>query len=398
MLTQSSAAANLPLHHGACPPWLFARMRVLAREITRAIVEAEGTPGFLSRLSNPFWFQSFGAVLGFDWHSSGVTTVVCGALKDGLKSGAADELGLWVAGGKGRESRKTPDELTMLGERLMVDPTGLAQTSKLVAKVDNNAVQDGYQLYHHVFVVDRAGRWTVVQQGMNDKTSWARRYHWLSDQVQSFVDEPHAAVCSEVIGAPLNLVAHEAEANRQVIATLAAEHPDKLVHELRLAQTMTLPEHHEVQIGDIHPERLYKTLLSTYENPPQSFVDLLGRQGVGAKSLRALSLLGELLYGAPASFRDPARFSFAHGGKDGTPFPVGQREYDRTIEYLERAVKQARLGERERLDALQRLAVWTDEQARPSPAPPSAAPLPLSAAPGPSRPVQLGLGAEFFKS
>ncbi len=397
MPTQSSASANLPLHHGACPPWLFARMRVLAREITRAIVEAEGTPGFLSRLSNPFWFQSFGAVLGFDWHSSGVTTVVCGALKDGLKTGVADELGLWVAGGKGRESRKTPEELTALGERLMVDPTGLAQTSRLVAKVDNNAVQDGYQLYHHVFVVDRAGRWAVVQQGMNDQTSWARRYHWLSDQVQSFVDEPHAAVCSDSIGAPLNLVAHEAEANRQVVAALAAEHPDKLVHELRRAQTMTLPEHHEVQIGDIRPERLYKTLLSTYENPPQSFVDLLGRQGVGAKSLRALSLLGELLYGAPASFRDPARFSFAHGGKDGTPFPVGQREYDRTIEYLERAVKQARLGESERLDALRRLAVWTDEQSRPSPAPPSAAPLPLSAAPGPKRPVQLGLGAEFFK-
>ena len=397
MTTHASATAQLPLHHGACPPWLFARMRLLAREIARAIVEAEGTPGLLARLSQPHWFQSFGAVLGFDWHSSGVTTVACGALKDGLKGGVADELGLYVVGGKGRESRKTPDELLALGDKLSVDPAGLVHTSRLVAKVDNNAVQDGYQLYHHVFVVDRAGRWAVIQQGMNDATSWARRYHWLSDTVESFVDEPHAAVCAVTTVAPLNLVAHEADANRQAAATLASQKPETLVQELRKAQTMSLPAHHEVQIGDILPERLYKTFCSTYENPPADFVDLLGRPGVGAKTLRALSLLGELLYGAPASFRDPARFSFAHGGKDGTPFPISQREYDQTIAYLERAVRQARLGERERLDALRRLAAWTDEQARPSPAPPSAAPLPVSNAPGPQRPVQLGLGAEFWK-
>lgn len=371
---------------------------MLSAEIARAVVEAEGAPAFLAKLSNPYWFQSFGAVLGFDWHSSGVTTVVCGALKEGLKNGIDNELGIWVAGGKGRESRKTPDELLALGDRLAVDPAGLAYTSRLVAKVDNNAVQDGYQLYHHVFVVDQAGHWTVIQQGMNGETSWARRYHWLSDTVQSFVDEPHAAVCAEATGAPLNLVAHEGEANRQAATTLAAYKPDSLVWELRKAQSMTLPEHHEVRIGDILPDRLYKTFASTYENPPQDFVDLLGRPGVGAKTLRALSLLGELLYGAPASFRDPARFSFAHGGKDGTPFPVSQTEYDKTIAYLERAVKQARLGERERLDALKRLAVWVDEQAKPSPVPPSAAPLPVSNAPGPKRPVQLGLGAEFFKT
>ncbi len=391
------ATANLPLHHGTCPPWLFARMRLLAREIARAIIEAEGTPGFLARLSNPYWFQSFGAVLGFDWHSSGVTTTVCGALKDGLKGGVDDELGLWVAGGKGRTSRQTPDELMALGDRLAVDPAGLADTSRLVAKVDNNAVQDGYQLYHHVFVVDKEGHWSVIQQGMNDETAWARRYHWLSEAVQSFVDEPHTAVCAVAPTTPLNLVAHEGDANRSAIATLAAEKPETLVAELQKAQSLTLPAHHEVEIGDIHPQRLYKTLLSTYANPPQDFVDLLGRAGVGAKTLRALSLLGELLYGAPASFRDPARFSFAHGGKDGTPYAVAQHEYDQTIAYLERAVRQARLGEKERLEALRRLAAWVDEGARPSPAPPSAERLPISKAPGPRRPVQLGLGAEFFK-
>ncbi|MCW5881916.1 MAG: DUF763 domain-containing protein [Anaerolineae bacterium] len=396
MSSPSAATANLPLHHGACPPWLFARMRVLAREIARAVVEAEGTSGFLARLAHPYWFQSFGAVLGFDWHSSGVTTVVCGALKDGLKDGADDDLGLWVAGGKGRASRQTPAELLALASQLTVDPATLADTSRLVARIDNNAVQDGYTLYHHVFVVDRAGRWTVVQQGMNEATAWARRYHWLSETVTRFDDEPHAAVCAVATGAPLNLVAHEGDANRAAMLTLSAENPDRLVQEVLKAQSMTLPAHHEVQVGDIAAGRLYKTLVSTYDNPPADFVALLGRPGVGAKTLRALALLGELLYGAPPSFRDPARFSFAHGGKDGTPFPVSQTEYDRTIGYLERAVRHARLGERERLDALRRLTAWVDIQAHPSPAPPSAAPLPVAAAPGPGRPVQLGLGAEFW--
>ena len=374
--------ASLPLHYGAAPRWLFERMVRLARQITLVLVEEYGPQEVLARLSDPLWFQAFGCVLGFDWHSSGLTTTVCGALKEGLR-GLERDSGLCVAGGKGKTSRRTPAEVEAFAERFGFLPAPLVYASRMAAKVDSAALQDGYQIYHHTFIFVPEGAWAVVQQAMNEAARYARRYHWLSSDVEDFVCEPHKAICSEGRGdVRLNMVAQEAADCRLMSARLAGEPPEKLVGELKRLQAssslqdesrsfpeaegfnpqeysmqaLELPARHHLDLSDIHPDNLARIFLRTYEQPPADFERLLGTEGVGAKSIRALALVAELLYGAKASVRDPARFSFAHGGKDGHPYPVDRETYDRTIETLRGAVQRARLGQREKLDALRRLA------------------------------------------
>lgn len=354
--------ANLPLHGGRAPRWLFQRMVKLARVLALAVVEEFGPSEFLQRISDPFWFQAFGCVLGFDWHSSGLTTTTCGALKEGLK-GLEKDCGLIVAGGKGAVSRRTPQELEAAGDHLQVNPAGLIHYSRLVAKVDSAAVQDGYQLYHHVFISTLDGEWSVIQQGMNDTNRQARRYHWLSSAVESFVCEPHKAVCSDEKGSCLNLVAEEGQANRNATSEVTELGPDKLVKELNRLKRLDLPQDHRVLVDDLAPDRLYKIFASTYEQAPQGFEELLGIRGVGPKSLRALSLVAELLYGAPVSFRDPARYSFAHGGKDGFPYPVDRKTYDKTIDILHKAIQSSHIGHNQQLAALRRLHSYFDRGA-----------------------------------
>lgn len=358
-----TGVADLPLHYGRAPKWLFQRMTALAREVAVILVSEFGTQEVLRRLSDPYWFQAFGCVLGFDWHSSGLTTTVCGALKEGIK-GLENELGFFVAGGKGATSRKTPAEILRHGDYISVDPQKLIYASRMSAKVDNTALQDGYQIYHHTFVFDRAGRWCVVQQGMNPTNRYARRYHWLGEQVKDFVCEPEAAICCDARGETLNMVAQESDGARKASAMLAGQRPVWLLGELKRLKRLELPARHAMLIEDIQPDHLAKILLATYERQPADFETLLSMEGVGPKTIRALSLLSEVVYGAPVSFRDPARFSFAHGGKDGHPFPVDRETYDRSISVLNQAIKQARLGRREKVEAFRRLSLWAQRIGR----------------------------------
>jgi uncharacterized protein len=347
--------AHLPLHGGKAPRYLFERMVPLSREIVIFFVSEFGREEVLRRLSDPYWFQAFGCVLGFDWHSSGLTTTVCGALKEGLR-GLEKDLGIFVAGGKGATSRKTPDEITVACDRIGRDPQPLVYASRISAKVDNSAVQDGYQLYHHSFVFTAEGQWCIVQQGMSDETSMARRYHWLSDNVTSYVSEPHAAICCDATAPTLNLVAAESAAVRSASATLAAEKPEVTLQALTHVPLLEMPRHHAVSTSDINPKYLQKILLRTYETAPADFEALLSIEGVGAKTLRALALTSELIYGTRASQRDPARYSFAHGGKDGTPYPVDRTTYDKTIEVMHHALNGAKIDRSEKVRAFRRLA------------------------------------------
>jgi len=355
---QRTGIANLPLHYGKVPPWLFGRMSQLAREITVVTVTEFGADEMLRRLSDPYWFQAFGCVLGYDWHSSGVTTTVCGALKEGMR-GLERELGLFVAGGKGRTSRKTPAEIENSGHLLKVNPSSLVYASRMSAKVDNSALQDGYQLYHHAFFFTTEGSWAVVQQGMNEVNRYARRYHWLGERVTDFVCEPEAAICAQTRGEALNLVAAESAKARDVIAQVAAgEKPDKIVSQLNRLKTLNLPRRAYVSLEDIHPDRLSRIFVSAYEHKPENFESLLALEGVGPKSLRALTLISELVYDTPASLKDPASYSFAHGGKDGYPYPVDRKTYDSSIRFLTQAVEKAKIGDKEKLEAFRRLRGW----------------------------------------
>ncbi len=347
--------AHLPLHYGKAPPWLFQRMIKLAREIMLAIVADFGPEEMLRRLSHPYWFQSLGCVLGFDWHSSGVTTTLCGALKEAVRDIERD-IGFYVAGGKGKTSRQTPSEIERWGDRLSLDPQPLVYASRMSAKVDSAAVQDGYQLYHHTFFFTGNGGWAVVQQGMNEVNRYARRYHCLSETVESFVSEPHSAVLSEARSQGLNLVASESDPTRTTITGIATgEKPEKTLSELKKLKTLSLPARHQLMVNDLHPDSLSRILLSAYERQPEDFEHLLGLSGVGAKTLRALSLISELVHGIAPSYRDPARYTFAHGGKDGIPYPVDRKTYDQSIELLSIAIKKARLGLSEKNNALNRL-------------------------------------------
>ena len=362
--------ANLPLHTGKAPAWLFGRMRRLAREIASHVVADRGPDEMLRRLADPFWFQAFGCVLGFDWHSSGVTTTVTGALKEGIK-GLEHELGFYAQGGKGVTSRKTPSEIVRRCDELSMNPEPLVYASRMAAKVDSAAVQDGHQLYHHTFFFTRAGHWTVVQQGMSDQSGTARRYHWLSESLESFVNEPHEAICADEHVPTLNLVAGEHRRLRDASVELASGSPDRVIEVVRrfarggrrpmlpfedAAPTLDMPGRHALMLEDVDPARLRTILLSTWERAPGNFETLLGLEGVGARTLRALALVSEVIWGTPASMRDPARFAFAHGGKDGTPFPVDRATYDRTIDVLHRAMATAHVDRSEKVDALKRLS------------------------------------------
>jgi hypothetical protein len=364
------------------PAWLANRMAALGRVMAEAIVHHYGADELLRRLAHPFWFQSLGAVMGMDWHSSGITTSVVGALKRGLLP-LQNELGIYVCGGRGRHSRQTPAELTCVGEKTGLDAAALTHSSRLVAKVDSAAVQDGYDLYLHAFVVSRTGNWCVVQQGMNVARGEARRYHWLSENVGSFLDSPHTAIEGKNSGALIVNLAHErARRNRQAGLELAAAGPDRTVGLLRqlreagntalslfpelepapetLALHLRMPAHHDVRASDVELKRLHGVLAAVADRGPKDFTELLMTPGVGRRTLAALALVAEVIYGTPARFSDPARFSLAHGGKDGHPFPVPLRVYDETIRVLTSAVSQAKLGNADRLFAMQRL----DTQAR----------------------------------
>lgn len=356
MIVMRTGVANLPLHYGKAPTWLFSRMTRLARQITLVIVREHGPEQFLIKLSDPFWFQAFGCVLGFDWHSSGLTTTLCGALKEGLRD-ISKETGIFVCGGKGAVSRKTPFEIEEIGSRRLinVNPEDLIYSSKMSAKVDSAALQDGYQLYHHSFIFTKNGDWTVIQQGMNTATRWARRYHWLGRQVESFVCEPHRAVCCDHKSKVFNMTARESEGCRNMSTTLANERPVKVIGEFRKAERLSLSSRHSISLDEIKSENLKKILVETYKKRPDNFERLLGIKGVGPKTIRALSLISELIYGKKVSWRDPVRFSFAHGGKDGHPYPVNKGQYDLSIQILKDAVNKARIGRTEKIAALKRL-------------------------------------------
>ncbi len=395
MTSMRSGYADLPLHGGRVPAWLATRMAALGRVIAEAIVHHYGADEFLRRLSHPFWFQSFGSVMGMDWHSSGITTSVLGALKRGLAP-VEHELGVYVCGGRGRASRRTPDELTRVGELTGIDAARLAETSRLIAKIDSAAVQDGYDLYLHGFIVTANGRWCVVQQGMNPTRREARRYHWLSEGLAGFLDSPHAAIEGVNQGCILNLADARAKASRAAGLELVHAGPQKTLSVLRRLQTgrgrtlslfaedetlshpeptrshaaptgceprsapaplphLQMPARHEVLASDIVLRRLHGALAAAADRGPRDFADLLLTPGVGARTVAALALVAEVIHGTPSRFSDPARYSLAHGGKDGHPFPVPIKVYDETLRVLKQAVSQARLGRAEKLDALRRL-------------------------------------------
>ena len=366
-----AGSADLPLHGGRVPAWLGQRMTRLGAVISQAIVHHYGRDELLRRLAHPFWFQSFGAVMGMDWHSSGITTSVIGALKRGLAP-LEGELGIHVCGGRGRHSRQTPAELIAVGERTGVDGAALATASRLVAKVDSAAVQDGFDLYLHGFIVTDDGHWAVVQQGMNGERRQARRYHWLSDGLKSFVEEPHAAIDGPLQGVIVNLTDRRAAPSRErQLELLGSLGPDGITRALQQATPETrdcqlalphliMPAHHEVRVSDVHLRRLHGNLAAAAERAPHDYPDLLLTPGVGARTVRALAMVAEVVHGTPCRFSDPARFSFAHGGKDRHPFPVPLKVYDETIRVLKDAVHKARLGRDEAFAALRRL----DQQAR----------------------------------
>jgi hypothetical protein len=369
-MARRTGSADLPLHNGRVPAWLGQRMSTLGAIITQTIVHHYGREEFLQRLAHPFWFQSFGAVMGMDWHSSGITTSVIGALKRGLAP-LQDELGIYVCGGRGSNSRRTPDELTALGERTGVDGAALTRASRLVAKVDSAAVQDGFELYLHGFFVTEDGKWTVVQQGMNGDKRQARRYHWHSENLRSFVDEPHSAIDGPTQGEIINLTDHRAERSRSAqLDLLGALGPDGIAREYAALSKqpdaqpelphLIMPAHHDVRAGDVFTRRLHGTLAAAAECGPRDFPELLLTPGVGARTVQSLAMVAEVVHGAPYRFKDPARFSLAHGGKDRHPYPVPIKVYDETIRVLKSAVQQASLGRDEQMQALKRL----DNQAR----------------------------------
>jgi uncharacterized protein len=377
-MARRTGSADLPLHGGRVPHWLAERMTRLGVLMSEAIIHHYGRDELLRRLAHPFWFQSFGAVMGMDWHSSGITTSVLGALKRGLQP-RSDELGLHVCGGRGRHSRRTPDELMTIAERTGFDGAALARASRLVAKVDSAAVQDGFDIYLHGFIVGDDGKWTVVQQGLNDGLGQARRYHWLSEALKSFVEEPHAAIDGRTQGEIVNLTDRRAEASRRgQVELLQTLGPDRIAHEFAslerkagplgptpdhaqpLLPHLIMPHRHDVRPSDVLARRLRGNIAAAAERGPADFPELLLVPGVGARTVRALAMVAEIIHGAPYRFSDPARFSLAHGGKDRHPFPVPLRVYDKTIVILKSAIAKGKLGRDEELGALKRL----DDQAR----------------------------------
>ncbi len=346
-----SGSADLPLHNGHVPKWLAERMGKLGLAITEAILVEYGKKAFLQRISDPFWFQSLGAVMGMDWHSSGITTSVLGALKRAINP-HAKELGIYVCGGKGTKSRETPAELLKIADATGLNGHELVRCSKLSAKVDNTAVQDGFQLYLHHFILSNEGDWSVIQQGMREGTATARRYHWHSASMDSFVNEPHTAVCGNNLGQILNLVSGEANETRNGILSVVREDPNQMLQE---AQHLVMPSHHDVRSSNVDLKRLGTILWLAQEKNTKGFEDLLLLEGLGPRTLQSLTLVSEVIHGTPSRFSDPARFSFAHGGKDGHPFPVPTKVYDETIHTLRSAVDKAKIGQSEKNEAIKAL-------------------------------------------
>lgn len=346
-----SGVADLPLHGGRVPQWLAERMTKLGTAITETIVRDYGTSAFLSRLSDPFWFQALGAVMGMDWHSSGITTSVMGALKRGLAP-RADELGLYICGGRGKSSRNTPTELRNLGERRGFDGEALVRTSRLTARIDNNAIADGFQIYLHSFILAANGEWAVVQQGLNDRNGMARRYHWHSAAVNNFVAEPHTGIVGENQGTIMNLVDADARPAQKALLEVSHEHPDKT---LSVARYLKLPAHHDVREKNVDLKRLGAVLAVAYERDLHDFAELLLLENLGPRTLQSLALVAEVVHGAPSRFADPARFSFALGGKDKHPFPVPLKTYDESVNFLRKSLDAAKVGDREKVDGFRRL-------------------------------------------
>lgn len=348
--------ADLPLHYGTVPPWLAERMSLLGGAIAEAIIIEYGRPALLQRLSDPFWFQSLGCVLGMDWHSSGITTSVMNALRKAINC-RSEELGVYICGGRGKFSREAPNQLLEVANKTGLNGNELVRHSKLAAKVDNTAVQDGFQLYLHTFIVTKEGDWSVIQQGMNPNERMARRYHWLSSSLRSFMEEPHTSVCGRNQGLILNLTDKLAAPTKEGIVKLTKESPDKLMREV----SIILPNHHEVKAEDVNLKRLGAALILAHETNVSDMESLLLQEGVGPRTLQSLTLVSEVIHGTPSRFSDPARFSFAHGGKDGHPFPVPTSVYDETIEVFDKAIRQARLGEKDKSNALKNLSKISQE-------------------------------------
>ncbi|MGJ1421269.1 DUF763 domain-containing protein [Sphingobacterium spiritivorum] len=348
-----SGTADLPLHYGHVPLWLAERMGKLGLAIVEEIISHKGKNELLSRLSNPFWFQSLGAVMGMDWHSSGITTSVMGALKRSINP-HAKEFGIYVCGGKGKLSRQTPLELARFAEYNGLDAADMVRCSKLAAKVDNTAVQDGFQLYQHNFVVSNEGQWTVIQQGMSDASGTARRYHWHSAAVQSFTEEPHTFIYGQNCGEILNLTDKAARPIKEAMLSVLAEDPQLILKELT---HLVMPAHHDVRAENVDMKRLGSVLWLAQENNIQHFEELLLLKGMGPRTLQSLALVSEVIHGSPSRFRDPARFSFAHGGKDGHPFPVPITVYDDTIQTLQNAIQRSRLGNSDKSQAIRSLSL-----------------------------------------
>lgn len=359
--------ADLPLHVGTVPKWLADRMMQMGTLIVESIIENFGKKEVLVRLSDPLWFQSLGAVMGMDWHSSGITTSVMYALKRGINS-RAREFGLCICGGRGKYSRKTPDELQFLADATGLDGTKLINSSKLVAKVDSTAVQDGFQLYMHNFILSSEGDWTVVQQGMNVNTKTARRYHWSSENLRSFIEEPHSGITGESEGLILNLTDRHAKSTRERILSFTKENPDRMIseiknimkhensiYEINRQRTITMPAHHDVKAEDVNLKRLGAVLATAYEAEPKDFESLLLTQGLGPRTIQSLTLVSEIIYGTPSRFEDPARFSFAHGGKDGHPFPVPLKVYDESIRVLHESIARSKLVYKDKSECIKRL-------------------------------------------
>jgi uncharacterized protein len=346
-----SGIADLPLHGGRVPAWLATRMTALGTAITEHVILAYGSSGLLSRLSDPFWFQALGCVMGMDWHSSGITTSVMGALKRGINP-RFKELGILICGGRGRHSRETPNELCEFGEQTGLDGHNLARNSRLAARVDNNAIGDGFQLYLHSFVIARDGEWAIVQQGMNPSSHLARRYHWHSPAIRDFTCEPHSAIVGEHQGTIRNLVDARAAKAQEALIKIAAAPVESSLAQVR---KLTMPQHHDVRAENVDLKRLGAVLAVAHEQELRDFSSLLLVEGLGPRTLQSLALVAEVIHGAPSRFSDPARFSFAHGGKDGHPFPVPLKTYDETLGVLRRSLQAARLGQQEKVEAFRRL-------------------------------------------
>ena len=346
-----SGFADLPLHSGRVPSWLAERMTKLGTAISENVLLHYGPSELLSRLSDPFWFQALGCVMGMDWHSSGITTSVMGALKRGLNP-HAHELGVYICGGRGKHSRKTPDELRFFADTASLQGETLVRASRLTARVDNNAIADGFQLYLHTFIVSSAGEWAVVQQGMNGRSGLARRYHWHSASVRDFGSEPHTGIVGEHQGTIMNLVDARAKAAQSALLAITRENPETTLREV---PKLCMPRHHDVRPVNIDLKRLGAVLAVAHERDLRDFASLLLLENLGPRTLQSLALIAEVVHGAPSRFSDPARFSFALGGKDRHPFPVPLKTYDESIAILRRGLDSAKVGCSEKTGALQRL-------------------------------------------